>query len=58
MSTQKRPLCIACRTAPAELNFRATAWKKRCGECQRLFERKIDRQRMARKRVRPAAASG
>jgi hypothetical protein len=61
MTTQKRPLCIACRTAPAELNFRATAWKKRCAECQRLFERKSERQHTARRKARQrlaAAASG
>jgi hypothetical protein len=51
MNAQKRLLCIACRTAPAEINFRGTGWKKRCAECQRVFERKTDRQRMARRKL-------
>jgi len=58
MTTQKRPLCIACKTARAELNFRATRWKKRCAECQRAFERKTEREQAARKRLRAAATPG
>jgi hypothetical protein len=57
MSAQKRPLCIACKTARAELNFRATAWKKRCAECQRAVEREADRARMARRKLLAAAAA-
>ena len=46
-----RPLCEACRTAPAELRHDGRGWKSRCSECQRAFELATDRQRVARRKL-------
>jgi hypothetical protein len=48
----QRPLCVACATAGAELKPSGTGWKKRCAECQRNFELRNDRERMARRKLR------
>jgi uncharacterized coiled-coil DUF342 family protein len=35
-----RPKCADCGTAPAELNYLGNGWKKRCGRCQEIADRK------------------
>jgi hypothetical protein len=46
-----RPLCEVCKTAPAELNFRGTSWKKRCSDCERTRQLQADRERMVRRKI-------
>jgi hypothetical protein len=53
-----RPVCEACRTAPAELKPSGSGWKKRCAECQRNFELQADRARMARRKLTRLEAAG
>jgi hypothetical protein len=47
-----RPLCEDCAIAPAELNFRGTAWKKRCAECEHAFKFQCARKQAARQKLR------
>jgi hypothetical protein len=52
---KQRPLCEACSIAPAELKYDGRSWKKRCWECQRAFQLKSDRERLARQKIRMRA---
>src|SRR5258708_37370565 len=50
-----KPLCQACRTAPAELKPHGGGWKKRCSECEHAVklaaDRERGRERLARRKI-------
>jgi len=53
---QNRPLCEACKTAPAEINSRMTGWKKKCAACEHAVKLAADRARGHQKTARRRAA--
>jgi len=51
-----RPLCEACKTAPAEINHNGGGWKKRCATCEHAVKLAADRARGHQKTARRRAA--